>query len=843
MKHGRQPQTLVLGLAENGYGIVRSLARAGVSVAGIYSEQDEFGRLSRFCQSFRLPPPWRDYKNFVLRLKEWARQGSGKPVLFPTDDQCALLLANYGEELAEHFLFHWVRPEIISRMIDKAHLSQLCQRARVLVPHTHVTRVGEDLVALAQGFSFPCLVKPRRSFQTPFPPALKNFVARSPRELLAFYESQPGLTGETIWQEIIEGGDEDIFQCTVLVRNTGEIGALFCARKIHQYLPGYGVMCFGRSEENADVIAKTMELVALLHYRGLASFEFKYQPKDGRYYFIEVNPRLPWYNTLFFDAGVNLPYLAYLDLAPAVNFPASPEPQKNLYWISFRRDLGWFLRTQGNGRGQLFSWLRSLARARSYAWWEPRDPLPWLRATLALGGLAWKRLAGDVRQAAPDLQRVRAGGKEIARGGNTARRLETSPSSSSETRVQVTKFYTWEEIQSLQPSWNELLAESSAPTIFLTWEWLRSWWSIHHDGKQLVLLACLDGDDRVVGLAPLYQTRGQAWWEARLRVLRLVGDGSGDSDNLDFIVRPGWETAVVRAWVDWLRRHRSEWDLVELNTVPAESRVAASLLRELGEHGWKLWRQEGPRLVIPLPSDWDTYLRSLSHNMRSAIVAKLRRLERHYSVRLRRCETQAELPACLETLFRLHRQRWELRGEQGTLHEERQRFYAEMARHLLGRGWLDFWFLDLDGRPVATELGFRYGDTHYFLQGGFDPAYSAQSAGFVLTSLILRELIRQGVRRYDFLAGEEPHKQRWGAERHRYYYLDCALPRTRGAVFREAAQSVEGCKAWFRAQLPAPAWKFLGGAYRSIRGLGNSLEMGGAPGEKHPAWPSPFLGK
>ena len=28
-----------------------------------------------------------------------------------------------------------------------------------------------------------------------------------------------------------------------------------------------------------------------------------------------MNTRLPWYNGLFADAGVNLPYLAYLDLA------------------------------------------------------------------------------------------------------------------------------------------------------------------------------------------------------------------------------------------------------------------------------------------------------------------------------------------------------------------------------------------------------------------------------------------------------------------------------------------------------------------------------------------------
>ena len=56
-------------------------------------------------------------------------------------------------------------------------------------------------------------------------------------------------------------------------------------------------------------------MILALGYRGLGSLEFKYRHKDSGYYFIEMNTRLPWYNGVFADAGVNLPHLAYLDLA------------------------------------------------------------------------------------------------------------------------------------------------------------------------------------------------------------------------------------------------------------------------------------------------------------------------------------------------------------------------------------------------------------------------------------------------------------------------------------------------------------------------------------------------
>jgi predicted ATP-grasp superfamily ATP-dependent carboligase len=146
-------------------------------------------------------------------------------------------------------------------------------------------------------------------------------------------------------------------------------------------------MCFGRSEENEVLTAQALQLLRSLQYRGLASLEFKYRAEDGRYYFIEMNPRLPWYNGLFADAGVNLPSMTYLDLAGNERpEPINARQRNGVYWISFKLDLGWFVRTRNTGRIGLLDWLRSVARARSYAWFNWRDPRPFLRATADLFG-------------------------------------------------------------------------------------------------------------------------------------------------------------------------------------------------------------------------------------------------------------------------------------------------------------------------------------------------------------------------------------------------------------------------------------------------------------------------
>lgn len=381
----------------------------------------------------------------------------------------------------------------------------------------------------------------------------------------------------------------------------------------------------------------------------------------------------------------------------------------------------------------------------------------------------------------------------------------------------VRKFESWEQIQHLHPLWNQLLAESASSTIFLTWEWLRSWWSAYGSSQELMLLAWFDRDRELVGLAPFYRTTRRILSRFSLRVLRFVGDGSGDSDNLDLIVRRGYETSIVRSLLDWLDANRSYWDILEFNTEPTESPVANALINELVERHWGCWREEGPHLVIMLPDKWETYWGSLSNKMRYEIMHDTRRLESKYNVRLRRCEKEEELPKFLNALFQLHRKRWALRGEAGSFSlPQRCSLYCDVAKQFLAKGWLDFWLLDLNNRTVAGLFGLRYGNTHYQLQEGFDPEYYAYSVGLVLKAMVLRELIDEGVRWYDFLGGGEPHKRRWGADRRSYYSVRCAPPRSRGFLYLEVAQGVESSKARLRACLPAPAWKLLRWTYRHL---------------------------
>lgn len=389
---------LVLGLGVNGYGMVRALARAHIPVAGVHGRPDEFGRLSRHCRRVHVIPADAADEGLLAGLFA-AAQGLERLVLLPSDDRYVLLLARHAERLGTRFDFHRVAPETVAAIVDKAEMSRVCRQAGIQAPATYVPNPEEPLAPRAEDFPFPCLIKPRRSFGTRFPIDLKNFVAESAAELVRFYADHPGLAGETVWQEIIPGGDDCVYQLNILRAADGALVGPVGVRKLRQYPPGYGVMCFGRTEPNAEVTAATARLLDFLDYRGLASAEFKQDPRTGRLYFIELNPRLPWYNSLFVAAGVNLAALAHHDLTQGSAARSEvPAARVGIHWLGLREDLGAFARRPLRRPGDLRRWLGSLARARAFAWWEWRDPRPFLRAsaglTADLAGTLGERLRG-----------------------------------------------------------------------------------------------------------------------------------------------------------------------------------------------------------------------------------------------------------------------------------------------------------------------------------------------------------------------------------------------------------------------------------------------------------------
>lgn len=376
--------------------------------------------------------------------------------------------------------------------------------------------------------------------------------------------------------------------------------------------------------------------------------------------------------------------------------------------------------------------------------------------------------------------------------------------------LQVRTIRTWNELEAIRPAWERILQGAEALTIFSTFEWLGAWWRAFAKDKELVAPVFSNSDNEVVGIIPLYADWTEPTAAFRIRRLRLVGDGSEDSDNLDLIIRGGYETSCTQAFQSWLESN-PDWDICEMNTLPLNSASLPPLISDLKQRGWTLRQLERSRSRIPLPNTWENYLKqTISKKEKTKIGHYTNRLQRRFTVSVTKCDEAQALPASLATLFELHQKRWQLKGKPGAFASaQRCELYYSLAASFMERGWLEFWIMALDGKAVAAQFGFRYRNTVYSLQEGFDPAYSSDRVGYVLRAHVLKTLIGQGVRQYDFLGGEDPSKNRWGAQVGSYADIHFARPLTQGAIYLRTDQTTRALKSWFRRSLPNTVLRVL----------------------------------
>ena len=351
-------------------------------------------------------------------------------------------------------------------------------------------------------------------------------------------------------------------------------------------------------------------------------------------------------------------------------------------------------------------------------------------------------------------------------------------------------------------TWNELLQSSDADCLFLTWEWMDTWWRHLGAGRELsIVLAHQDSD--LIGLAPLCVSPRRLYGGRLLPEAVFLGGGFAGSDYLDVIVRRGYEGLACKRLAEELATERRSirWNNVRHGVCAVES-VAA----RLKSGGWSI----AETIVNACPfialagHTWESYLASLGSEHRYSFHRKWRRLNRDYEVQFEQVRTKEECVAGLDALLRLHNLRWRGRGTSDAFHTpELVRFHQEFAQIALAQGWLRLFILNLNGKPAAALYGFFYGHKFYFYQSGFDPEYEKCSVGLITMGLAIRRAIEEGAEEFDLLHGEEAYKRHWaGSERvlsrlelyppgvfGRIQESTKALARSASGAFRRAAEA------------------------------------------------------
>lgn len=311
---------------------------------------------------------------------------------------------------------------------------------------------------------------------------------------------------------------------------------------------------------------------------------------------------------------------------------------------------------------------------------------------------------------------------------------------------------------SLGEQWNNLLDRSAFKTIFLSWQWQKTWWQEFRHGRTLYVLLLRDEDGQARGLAPLY-LEGPG---AGKSILKLIGDND-ISDHLSIMAEKGREEEVCGLMVKYLTGAADDWDEISIGPLKQESVSCNQLAAEAAKCGLEVkitacdtspW--------VSLPRTWDDYLRALGQKERHELRRKLRKAAREAALRYYSCEDLAALDADMDSFLGLMEK--SAPEKAAFLGESMKRFFKKAAIELFKAGWLELSFLEVNGMRIAANLCFDYCGSIQLYNSGFNPSYRHLSAGIVLTADNLRRAIEKGRAEFDFLRGSEGYKYSFGAK-------------------------------------------------------------------------------
>jgi CelD/BcsL family acetyltransferase involved in cellulose biosynthesis len=166
---------------------------------------------------------------------------------------------------------------------------------------------------------------------------------------------------------------------------------------------------------------------------------------------------------------------------------------------------------------------------------------------------------------------------------------------------------------------------------------------------------------------------------------------------------------------------------------------------------------------MDLPDTWEEYLGLLATKERHEVNRKLRNLYQAGRVAYRQVaggDITGDIIDRFLELFSLSRD-----DKAAFMTARMEQFFRSVAGAMGTLRLLRFGILEMDALPVAMVMAFDYRDMIYLYNSAYDPQYQKLSVGLLSKVLCIRESIRAGRQRFDFMKGNETYKYHLGGRK------------------------------------------------------------------------------
>ncbi len=235
-----------------------------------------------------------------------------KIVLIGCGDSYVALISKHKGELKGNIVAPYIDYELMNRLQQKEIFYELCEKHGVDYPGTLVYDASMGL-DFEMKFSFPVILKPSDSIQYwehPFATQNKVYTIQNQKQLIQVIKDiyGAGYTDKLIIQDMIPGNDEYMRVLTAYSDRNGKVKMMCLGHVLlEEHTPhGLGNHAVIITEPNEELMFGVKSLLEDLHYVGFSNFDIKYDKRDGKYKFFEINTRQGRSNYYVTASGFNV---------------------------------------------------------------------------------------------------------------------------------------------------------------------------------------------------------------------------------------------------------------------------------------------------------------------------------------------------------------------------------------------------------------------------------------------------------------------------------------------------------------------------------------------------------
>jgi CelD/BcsL family acetyltransferase involved in cellulose biosynthesis len=319
--------------------------------------------------------------------------------------------------------------------------------------------------------------------------------------------------------------------------------------------------------------------------------------------------------------------------------------------------------------------------------------------------------------------------------------------------------------RAMKEEWKNLLKSAVTNEVFLSWEWVHSWWlAFQDDQKHLYILTDRDEGRRLVGIAPLYIEKRRSVGGNSRRTIRFCSSQETAPDHLDLICHRDHLDTFPAAVFSYLREHRSEWDIVDLEGIKENSTLGIFIKSTKSPEKEIIseWRPQSKCPYLPISGSFANYLSGFSGKTRNTLARKRKKLLEEAGCEFRIVNDPVEMESYIGKLFALHEGRTHRKNVTSAFCGDKvRRHHGSLINELAKEGNVSISALVRQNEVLAVYYCFQYNGKYYYYQTGISESGERMSAGTVLMSLLLEKAFAEGCREFDFLRGSENYKFFW----------------------------------------------------------------------------------